>query len=188
MSQTSQSIIISGESGSGKTETSKLFMKFFCGFKPAQFGQHMIDSNILLESFGNSCTSENSNSSRFIKTILINLNPAGVASSIELKTFSLETSRVTFKSHNFHVFHYLAYGAPEDLKTELTLQHCTLFEQPTHEARQTMPDNFKKVDRIFDSLRLLENEKKTSTSTSQLLCIWEISSSKNLILELKLLT
>lgn len=72
MFQTPQSIIISGESGSGKTETSKLVLKFFCGLKSTQIAQKMINANILLESFGNSCTIENSNSSRFIKTIQVN--------------------------------------------------------------------------------------------------------------------
>lgn len=71
MSQKPQSIIIAGESGSGKTETSKLLLKFFCRSKGTQFAQQMINANVLLESFGNSSTSENPNSSRFIKTIQV---------------------------------------------------------------------------------------------------------------------
>lgn len=67
-----QSVIISGESGSGKTETSKLILKFFCGLKSYNFAEQMIDANFLLESFGNSRTTENLNSSRFIKTIQVN--------------------------------------------------------------------------------------------------------------------
>lgn len=68
MYQKAQSIIIAGESGSGKSETSKLLLTFFCR---SQFAQQMINANILLESFGNSSTSDNSNSSRFIKTIQV---------------------------------------------------------------------------------------------------------------------
>lgn len=63
-----QSIIISGDSGSGKTETSKFLLKFFCGSNQTQ---DMINANIMLESFGNSKTTENANSSRFIKILQV---------------------------------------------------------------------------------------------------------------------
>lgn len=69
--QKPQSVVISGETGSGKTETSKLILKFLCGLKSSHFAQLMIDANILLESFGNSRTTENLNSSRFIKTVQV---------------------------------------------------------------------------------------------------------------------
>lgn len=66
-----KSIIISGESGSGKTETSKIFLKYFCGSNSLVLAQQIIDANVVLESFGNSLTMKNSNSSRFIKTIQV---------------------------------------------------------------------------------------------------------------------
>lgn len=69
--QKPQSVVISGETGSGKTETSKLILKFLCGLESSHFAQLMIDANILLESFGNSRTTENFNSSRFIKTVQV---------------------------------------------------------------------------------------------------------------------
>lgn len=68
-----QSIVIAGESGSGKTETSKILLKFFCGSKSAQLAQQIIGANVLLESFGNSSTTENPNSSRFIKTLQVSI-------------------------------------------------------------------------------------------------------------------
>lgn len=65
-----QSIIISGITGSGKSENAKVLMKFFSDKTSAS-----LDANILLEAFGNSSTTENSNSSRFIKLIqVINLS------------------------------------------------------------------------------------------------------------------
>lgn len=70
-SQKPQSIIISGESGAGKTETSKLFSKFLCKTDSAQFSHKIIESNVLLESFGNSQTPANANSSRFVKVIQV---------------------------------------------------------------------------------------------------------------------
>lgn len=68
------SIVISGITGSGKTEASKQLLKIFCGSNYTQLAIKMIDANILLESFGNSCTTENFNSSRFIKTIQVILS------------------------------------------------------------------------------------------------------------------
>lgn len=65
------SIVIAGESGSGKTETSKYLLKFFCESKSTLLAQQIIDANVLLESFGNSSTEENLNSSRFIKTLQV---------------------------------------------------------------------------------------------------------------------
>lgn len=65
----SQSVIISGETASGKTETSKHFLDFLC--ETTQFAEHIFNANILLEAFGNSLTVENSNSSRFIKLVQV---------------------------------------------------------------------------------------------------------------------
>lgn len=70
--KTHQSFVITGESGSGKTETTKHLLKFLSGSVSTDFAEHMINTNVLLEAFGNSCTSENFNSSRFIKTLQVN--------------------------------------------------------------------------------------------------------------------
>lgn len=70
----SQSVIISGETASGKTETSKHLLNFFGGSISTQFAEHMLNANILLEAFGNSSTAENSNSSRFIKLVEVIIN------------------------------------------------------------------------------------------------------------------
>lgn len=63
-----QSIVITGESGSGKTETTKHLLKFLCGSVSEDYADHMINANVLLEAFGNASTPSNANSSRFIKT------------------------------------------------------------------------------------------------------------------------
>lgn len=67
----SQSVIISGETASGKTETSKHLLNFFGGLVSKQFAKHMLNANVLLEAFGNSSTVENSNSFRFIKLVQV---------------------------------------------------------------------------------------------------------------------
>lgn len=71
----SQSVIIAGETASGKTETSKHLLNFLGESTSKNLSEFMVDANILLEAFGNSSTAENSNSSRFVKlmkVILIN--------------------------------------------------------------------------------------------------------------------
>lgn len=67
----SQSIILTGETGSGKTETTKHLIKFLCGSISTQFAEQIVSTNVLLEAFGNSCTKENFNSSRFIKVVKV---------------------------------------------------------------------------------------------------------------------
>lgn len=66
-----QSIIISGQTGSGKTESTKYLVKFLSGSISKQFAEQIISTNNLLEAFGNSCTRENANSSRFIKVVKV---------------------------------------------------------------------------------------------------------------------
>lgn len=64
-----QSIVITGLTGSGKTETTKHLLKFFCGLTSSEFAEHILNANFLLETFGNSSTIENANSSRFMKIV-----------------------------------------------------------------------------------------------------------------------
>lgn len=69
--QKSQSVIIAGETASGKTETSKHLLRFLSELESPQLAEHMLSANVLLEAFGNSSTTENSNSSRFIKLVQV---------------------------------------------------------------------------------------------------------------------
>lgn len=64
-----QSVVITGLTGSGKTETTKHLLKFFCGLKSKELAGHILDANFLLEAFGNSSTIKNANSSRFVKVV-----------------------------------------------------------------------------------------------------------------------
>lgn len=69
-----QSIVMRGVTGSGKTENTKNLLKFLSGTAQTSFARVIPDANFLLEAFGNSCTSENENSSRFIKLIQVFLS------------------------------------------------------------------------------------------------------------------
>eukprot|EP01025_Chloroclados_australasicus_P055566 TRINITY_DN6759_c0_g1_i2.p1 TRINITY_DN6759_c0_g1~~TRINITY_DN6759_c0_g1_i2.p1 ORF type:complete len:1608 (-),score=236.01 TRINITY_DN6759_c0_g1_i2:671-5494(-) len=122
---TSQSILVSGESGAGKTETSKLIMSFLAymgGYEEegeeendgATLEQQVLESNPLLEAFGNAKTVRNNNSSRFGKFVEIQFDKRGRIVGAAIRTYLLERSRVVNVNdpeRNYHIFYQLCEGA-----------------------------------------------------------------------------
>ncbi|XP_021888669.1 myosin-9 isoform X1 [Carica papaya] len=118
----SNSILVSGESGAGKTETTKMLMKYlaFLGGRVATEGrtveQQVLESNPVLEAFGNAKTVRNNNSSRFGKFVEIQFDKQGRISGAAIRTYLLERSRVCQISNperNYHCF-YLLCAAPQE--------------------------------------------------------------------------
>ncbi|BBN18619.1 myosin V [Marchantia polymorpha subsp. ruderalis] len=118
----SQSILVSGESGAGKTETTKLIMQYlaYMGGRANTDGrtveQQVLESNPLLEAFGNAKTSRNDNSSRFGKFVEIQFDRNGRISGAAVRTYLLERSRVVQiadPERNYHCFYQLC-ASPED--------------------------------------------------------------------------
>ncbi|KAK1288010.1 hypothetical protein QJS10_CPB19g01893 [Acorus calamus] len=112
----SQSILVSGESGAGKTETTKLIMQYltYVGGRAADddrtVEQQVLESNPLLEAFGNARTIRNDNSSRFGKFVEIQFDSSGRISGAAIRTYLLERSRVvkiTDPERNYHCFYQL---------------------------------------------------------------------------------
>lgn len=143
-SRKSQSILITGESGAGKTENTKRVIHYLTAIssknsctsdESSTLEQQLILTNPILESFGNAQTVRNNNSSRFGKFIRIDFDPAGghiVGASIE--KYLLEKSRVTHRAtseRNFHVFYQFLQGAPIELLAELKLIKTGSEKRPT---------------------------------------------------------
>uniref|UniRef100_A0A6Q2YKS6 Myosin IHb n=1 Tax=Esox lucius TaxID=8010 RepID=A0A6Q2YKS6_ESOLU len=123
-------ILISGESGAGKTEASKKILQFYAVSCPStklmdNVRDRLLLSNPVLEAFGNAKTLKNDNSSRFGKYMDIQFDHVGGAVGGHILSYLLEKSRVVHQNHgerNFHIFYQLVEGGEEDLLRWLGLQ------------------------------------------------------------------
>ncbi|AES81671.2 putative myosin ATPase [Medicago truncatula] len=132
----SQSILVSGESGAGKTETTKLLMRYlaYMGGRAAvaegrTVEQKVLESNPVLEAFGNAKTVRNNNSSRFGKFVEIQFDQKGRISGAAIRTYLLERSRVCQLSdpeRNYHCF-YMLCAAPAEVVKKYKLGHPRTF-------------------------------------------------------------
>ncbi|XP_052615484.1 unconventional myosin-XIX isoform X3 [Peromyscus californicus insignis] len=136
-----QSIVVSGESGAGKTWTSRCLMKFYAvvAAPPASCESHKIaerieqrilNSNPVMEAFGNACTLRNNNSSRFGKFIQLQLNRAQQMTGAAVQTYLLEKTRVARQAsseRNFHIFYQICKGATEDERLQWRLPEGAAF-------------------------------------------------------------
>ncbi|XP_024920116.1 myosin heavy chain, fast skeletal muscle [Cynoglossus semilaevis] len=130
-----QSILITGESGAGKTVNTKRVIQYFAtiavtGSKKetskmqGSLEDQIIAANPLLEAYGNAKTVRNDNSSRFGKFIRIHFGSTGKLSSADIETYLLEKSRVTFQlsaERSYHIFYQLATGHKPELLEALLI-------------------------------------------------------------------
>ncbi|CEG42077.1 myosin-like protein [Plasmopara halstedii] len=160
--QVDQSILVSGESGAGKTETVKIMMNHLASISGGgQHGTKVIDqvlqSNPLLESFGNAKTKRNDNSSRFGKFAQLQFSSTGSLVGCLCETYLLEKSRVvgqTEGERNYHVF-YQIFCLPDDRKKELKLSgNAASYKYVTEgaDAQLTGIDDFQCLKETQDAL------------------------------------
>ncbi|EEC66759.1 hypothetical protein OsI_33135 [Oryza sativa Indica Group] len=166
----SQSILVSGESGAGKTETTKFIMQYltYVGGRAAiddrTVEQQVLESNPLLEAFGNAKTVRNDNSSRFGKFVEMQFDANGRISGAAIRTYLLERSRVVQindPERNFHCFYQLcASGKDAEL---YKLGHPGSFhylnKSKTYELEGTNnEDEYWKTKRAMDIVGISRND------------------------------
>ncbi|KAJ8389356.1 hypothetical protein AAFF_G00120640 [Aldrovandia affinis] len=133
----SQSIIVSGESGAGKTENTKFVLRYLTtSYGTGQdIDERIVEANPLLEAFGNAKTVRNNNSSRFGKFVEIHFNAKNAVVGGFVSHYLLEKSRIVMQSkeeRNYHIFYRLCAGASEDI---------------SHKFHLSSPDTFRYLNR-----------------------------------------
>ncbi|KAL1585810.1 Myosin-1 [Cladosporium halotolerans] len=129
-----QCVIISGESGAGKTEAAKRIMQYIANVSGGSSSSiqetkdMVLATNPLLESFGNAKTLRNNNSSRFGKYLEIQFNNQGEPAGANIRNYLLEKSRVVGQvkdERNFHIFYQFTKAASETYRTNFGVQPPT---------------------------------------------------------------
>ncbi|KAM8847211.1 unconventional myosin-VI-like isoform 4-T4 [Synchiropus picturatus] len=128
----SQSIIVSGESGAGKTENTKFVLRYLTtSYGTGQdIDERIVEANPLLEAFGNAKTVRNNNSSRFGKFVEIHFNEKNAVVGGFVSHYLLEKSRICRQGpeeRNYHIFYRLCAGAPEDIRQKFHLSSPDTF-------------------------------------------------------------
>lgn len=142
-----QTIIVSGESGAGKTVSARYIMRYFATVDnpdqpkrkrgPGQKSEGMsrteeqiLATNPIMEAFGNAKTTRNDNSSRFGKYIEILFDRTANIIGARMRTYLLERSRVVYQAlteRNYHIFYQLIAGASAERRQELSLSDLAQF-------------------------------------------------------------
>merc|ERR1719410_3359232 len=128
-----QSMLITGESGAGKTENTKKVISYLAavaapkkkdGVKKAALEDQIVATNPILESYGNAKTSRNDNSSRFGKFIRIHFTQAGKLCGCDIESYLLEKSRITQQQEverSYHIFYQLLQPHVPNMKADCLL-------------------------------------------------------------------
>uniref|UniRef100_A0A4W4F2E7 Myosin motor domain-containing protein n=1 Tax=Electrophorus electricus TaxID=8005 RepID=A0A4W4F2E7_ELEEL len=141
-----QSVLITGESGAGKTVNTKRVIQYFAtvamqsdkkkdqapGKMQGSLEDQIIAANPLLEAYGNAKTVRNDNSSRFGKFIRIHFGTSGKLASADIETYLLEKSRVTFQlpdERGYHIFYQMMTNEKPEL-IEMTLISTNPYDFP----------------------------------------------------------
>ncbi len=173
-----QCVIISGESGAGKTESAKLVMNYIASVSGRggdasnivdQVKHVILESNPLLESFGNAKTLRNNNSSRFGKYFEINFTKAGAPVGGKISNFLLEKSRVVgpgVKERNFHIFYQLTKGSTGQLREHLGMTDPSYFSYLRCSGEYNADgiddiQEFKDMEKAMDICQISPNDKQS---------------------------
>ncbi|KAK7945440.1 hypothetical protein WMY93_001168 [Mugilogobius chulae] len=175
-----QSILITGESGAGKTVNTKRVIQYFASIAAGgskkdstkdkgTLEDQIIQANPALEAFGNAKTIRNDNSSRFGKFIRIHFDARGKLASADIETYLLEKSRVTFQlkaERDYHIFYQiLSNKKPEILEmlliTNNPYDYAFISQGETQVASIDDADELMATDNAFDVLGFTQEEKNS---------------------------
>lgn len=170
-----QSIIISGESGAGKTETAKIAMQYLAAVGGGGGVENeILQTNPILEAFGNAKTLRNDNSSRFGKLIDIFFDDVGRICGAKAQTYLLEKSRVvqqTVGERSYHIFYQLCAGADEALRDRIKLRPAKYF-QYLNQSNCLQIDNVDDASRFevtMDAMNVVQISKEDQDSAFAML-------------------
>ena len=170
-----QAILISGESGAGKTETTKLVLQYLSTMAGSTASRgavsvetQILDSNPLLESFGNAKTVRNNNSSRFGKYMEVNFNDRSAIRGCNVIAYLLEKTRVVMQTpteRNYHSFYMLVAGASKEARQELGLKPADQFYYLSQSGCLEIPgrddvEEFEQLEAAMDNMALDKNTQK----------------------------
>lgn len=132
-----QSIVVSGESGAGKTVSAKYIMRYFATVDSdenqhdmSEIEKQILATNPIMESFGNAKTTRNDNSSRFGKYLEILFDENTVICAAKIRTYLLERSRLVFQpksERNYHIFYQMIKGLDPETKKLIHLENVEDF-------------------------------------------------------------
>ncbi|XP_068982765.1 myosin-IIIb-like isoform X2 [Bombus flavifrons] len=164
-----QAIVISGESGAGKTESANLLLKQLVYLSKApnrNLEERILQINPIMEAFGNATTGINANSSRFGKYLDLTMTKGGKVTGARIYVYLLEQSRVVAQAEgerNFHIFYYMYDGLEADnrlsefyLDSNLRKHHRYLTDQS--QTSQTHIDKFQQLKIGFKLLGFQDSE------------------------------
>uniref|UniRef100_A0A674MSJ4 Myosin IXB n=1 Tax=Takifugu rubripes TaxID=31033 RepID=A0A674MSJ4_TAKRU len=161
--QVNQCIVMHGNSGSGKTESSSYLIHCLTALseKTCSVGlkRTILGAVPVLQAFGNARTSENNNSSRFGKFIQLNYLESGVIRGAVIEKWLLEKSRLVSRDkneRNYHVFYYLLMGASRDEQEEFHL----LKPQDYFYLNQVPLNEYKRLKQAMEMVGFLASTKK----------------------------
>ncbi|XP_060521416.1 myosin heavy chain, muscle isoform X35 [Cylas formicarius] len=174
-----QSMLITGESGAGKTENTKKVIAYFATVgastkKPSEEQQkkgtledQVVQTNPVLEAFGNAKTVRNDNSSRFGKFIRIHFGPTGKLAGADIETYLLEKARVISQQsleRSYHIFYQIMSGSVPGVKEMCFLSNDLKDYYYVAQGKLTIPnvddgEEFTLTDQAFDILGFTQEEK-----------------------------
>ncbi|XP_011558093.1 myosin heavy chain, muscle isoform X3 [Plutella xylostella] len=173
-----QSMLITGESGAGKTENTKKVIAYFATVgasqkkdpnaeKKGSLEDQVVQTNPVLEAFGNAKTVRNDNSSRFGKFIRIHFGPSGKLAGADIETYLLEKARVISQQaleRSYHIFYQMMSGSVPGLKELCFLSNDIHDYYNVSQGKITIPgmddgEECALTDQAFDILGFTQEEK-----------------------------